>query len=140
MANKGLKRLAFFVIFLIPVGWYLFLQLFGSNKFALTSILPIPEECGEVSEISVLYTGDSLGANQTNYLDRVTYQAKTKNIPFRYDQTGLFNCIQVEQELILANNEGVWGVYDLNREGVDQLLTELDILIIQKSYGKGTSR
>ncbi len=140
MANKGLKRLAFFVVFLIPVGWYFFLQLFGSNKFALTSVEPISEECGNISTISVLYTGDSTSVGQTNYLDRVVYQTITKDVPFLYGQSLFFDCLQIENELILANKDGIWGVYKLDRGGVDQLLTELDILIIQTSYGEGTSR
>ncbi len=106
----------------------------------MTSITPIATECGSVSRITVLYVLDSLAAEQTNYLDRVVYQATAKNVPFLYDQRQFFECLQIENELMLADEEGFWGVYKLDREGVDQLLTELDILIVQKSYGKGISR
>ncbi len=128
------------MIFLIPVTWYLFLQIFGSNKFALDSVVPIAEECGKIDEISVLYKGDSSATELTNYLSRVIYQTQAKEIPLVYNQSSLFECLQVTKEFVLANKDGIWGVYNLDREGVDQLLTELDILIIQNSYGKGTSR
>lgn len=140
MANKGLKRLFFFVVFLIPVGWYLFLQIFGENKFSLEVIRTIPYDCLEVNEVTIFRTSDSVTVSQRNYLNRITYKTTSKKIPVQSDQDKLFDCLNIQNDLILADEEGVWGVYDLDREGVDQLLTELDILIIQKSYGKGVSR
>ncbi|MEQ9403717.1 MAG: hypothetical protein RIM99_09045 [Cyclobacteriaceae bacterium] len=137
--NRGLKRLAFFVVFLIPVGWYLFLQLFGSNTFALKEVISIPESCKQFSVITVVYTADSLSAAELNHFNRVSYRTSKKDIPLIADSQYL-NCTQLDTKLLLVDQSGVWGYYEMSREGVDRLLTELDILIIQKSYDKGTNR
>jgi len=100
----------------------------------------IKDGCTQFTEISILYTSDSLSASQINYLNRITYRTSEKNIPLIVELDLFFDCAEIEEDLALVNNEGIWGTYELSREGVDQLLTELDILIIQKSYGEGISR
>jgi len=121
------------------VTWYFFLQVFGSNRFAIELQSQISKECGTFEELSILYTSDLLSASQVNHLNRITYRTSVKNIPLLIDQV-LFDCTGIEEDLVLLDREGIWGVYQLDREGVDRLLTELDVLIIQKSYGKGVSR
>ena len=138
--NRGLKRLAFFIVFLLPVGWYFFLQLFGDNKFSLELISDIPVECKGYTDISILYGSDSMSAAQINHFNRITYQATKKNIPLLLDSIGFMECVKISQGVVLVSSEGIWGSYDLSREGVDRLLTEMDILLMQKSYGEGVSR
>lgn len=121
------------------MGWYLFLQAFGSNNFSVSLKGSVLAECGEFDKIAIVYTTDSLSASQINHLNRVTYRTSKKDIPFSVDE-GLFECAEIEEDLVLLDSDGVWGTYPLDRDGVDVLLTELDILIIQKSYGKGVSR
>ncbi|SNS78645.1 hypothetical protein SAMN05421640_1234 [Ekhidna lutea] len=141
MRSKGLKRLAFFVVFLIPVVWYLFLQLFGSNNFSLELQNPVPEGCLAYEQITIASKDDSLSVVETNYMNRVIYGADKRSANLIYNSQEYFDCLnQPEADLVLINKEGLWGAYNLNREGVDQLLTELDILTLQQSYGKGTSR
>ncbi|MEO9872994.1 hypothetical protein [Ekhidna sp.] len=74
-------------------------------------------------------------------MNRVIYATDKRGANLVYESSDFFECIdQPNTNLILVNEEGLWGAYDLTRDGVDQLLTELDILLLQKSYGKGTSR
>jgi hypothetical protein len=138
--SRGLKRLIVFVVFLIPLGWYLFLQLFGSNTYSLDSATALPENCEQFTEVTVVYTSDSLTAAQTNHFNRVSFKSSQKKIELQKDSGNLLDCAGVVEDLILVDSDGIWGAYELSREGVDRLLTELDILIIQKSYGKGISR
>lgn len=141
MKGRGLKRIIIFIVFLIPVGWYLLLQLFGDNRFSLALVDDIPKECQEYSTISIVSKSDSLSVVETNYMNRVIYAAEKRKANLLYESQTIFDCLnQSEADLVLVNEEGIWGSYELSREGVDQLLTELDILTLQQSYGKGTVR
>ena len=73
-------------------------------------------------------------------MNRIRYTTDVKEVPLILDESEFFKCIQNGNDLILVSEEGLWGSYNLDREGVDLLLTELDVLLIQKSYGKGVSR
>lgn len=139
--KRGLKRLAFFVIFLIPVVWYLFIQLFGSNNFALALQAPIEGECEAFKDIVVITKMDSLSLTESNYMNRVTFGANKRKITLEKKDQNFFDCVNhSDVDLVLVSEEGLWGTYELSRAGVDQLLTEIDILVIQKSYGKGAKR
>ncbi|WP_462249199.1 hypothetical protein [Ekhidna sp.] len=141
MKGRGLKRLIIFVVFLIPVGWYLILQLFGDNRFSLSLLNELPRECQQFNEITVVSISDSLSVVETNYMNRVIYAANKRKANLVYENQSFFDCInQSDVDLVLINEKGLWGAYELSREGVDQLLTELDILALQQSYGKGTVR
>ena len=74
-------------------------------------------------------------------MNRITYGVDKRNATLLTKSDTFFNCInQSAADLVLINEEGLWGSYELTRDGVDQLLTELDILVLQQSYGKGTHR
>ncbi len=101
----------------------------------------VPDECRQFMEITVVSQSDSLSLVETNYMNRVIYAVDKRKASLVYESDSFFDCInQSELDLVLVNEEGLWGAYELSREGVDQLLTELDILTLQQSYGKGTSR
>jgi hypothetical protein len=101
----------------------------------------IPSECQQFEEITIVSKSDSLSLVETNYMNRVIYAVDKRKATLVYESISFFDCInQSDVDLVLINKEGLWGGYDLTREGVDQLLTELDILTLQQSYGKGTSR
>lgn len=69
------------------------------------------------------------------------YAIDRNSISFQEMDAEFFNCInQPDVDLVLLNEEGLWGGYVLSREGVDLLLTELDILILQNLYGEGAYR
>ncbi|MEM6641566.1 MAG: hypothetical protein AAF616_01190 [Bacteroidota bacterium] len=138
--KKGLTRLIFIVVFLIPVVWYLFLQLFGTNKFSLVLERDLGE-CDTATLVRVTYGFDSVSTAKRNYLQRVFYAAEKRSVLMKRQGRDFFDCVnQTEADLVLIDEAGIWGGYELSREGVDRLITELDILLLQKSYGKGTYR
>ena len=129
------------MLFLIPVLWYLFLQLFGSNNFSLALPSDVPPECESYQEITIVSKNDSLSVVETNYMNRVIYAVEKREVELVYTSPDFFSCInQAGSDLALVSEESVWSVYELSRDGVDQLLTELDILLLQQTYGKGTDR
>ena len=98
-------------------------------------------ECMEVKTLTVGRTSDSISLAQTNYLERVTYAVDKRDIVLQTFEKDFFECInQSNADIVLLNEEGLWGAYELSREGVDLLLTELDILLLQDSYGEGAYR
>ena len=138
--NKGIARLIFIVVFLIPVAWYLILQLFGDNKFSLTPIGSL-NDCVESAEVQIIRSSDAVSIAEKNYLDRVLYYANKRSIEVLQKDDFFFQCVnQSDADLVLINEAGVWGAYALSREGVDLLITELDILILQQTYGEGAER
>ena len=116
------------------------MQLFGNNRFALELVDSYPEGCQTFNEITILHTPDSLSIAESNHFNRVRYQSTQRGVVLVKDSIDFFRCIKNEEDLLLVNKEGIWGSYNLDREGVDRLLAELDVLITQKSYGEGTSR
>lgn len=88
----------------------------------------------------MLVRADSLDPSRQNQLNRVTYASRQKEIVVLTNQSAFFQCCNIEADVLLVDSDGIWGAYILDREGVDRFLTELDILLIQKSYGKGVSR
>lgn len=139
--NKGIQRFIFFIVFLIPITWYLFLQAFGENKFSLKVIKPIPSSCGVYQDTKILMQSHDLGIESQNYLDRVIFGAKKRKVSLDTMSNDFFNCLETEQNFFaLVDEKGLRGIYSLDREGVDLLLTELDVLLLQKMYGKGTNR
>lgn len=141
MKNKGITRLVFFVVFMIPVAWYLILQLFGSNRFELTFIDKIDPLCGSEASIVVFTKNDSLSVAEQNYMNRVKYGADKRKVAVIARDKDFFTCInQSTADLVLVDEKGLWGSYLLTRDDVDRLLTELDILALQKTYGEGASR
>lgn len=84
---------------------------------------------------------DSVSLAKQNYLDRVRHATDRKSISLLKEHAEFFACInQNDAELVMIDEKGLWGSYELSRDGVDRLLTELDILLLQKSYGQGTRR
>lgn len=125
---------------MIPVTWYLILQLFGSNNFSLDLVDDIID-CDQFKQVTIILRTDSVSIARQNYLDRVRFGAEKRDIKIIIKEKDFFNCInQSEADLVLVSGQGLWGGYTLTRDGVDQLLTELDILLIQQSYGKGAKR
>ncbi|MBC6399860.1 MAG: hypothetical protein GDA51_04190 [Ekhidna sp.] len=139
--KKGFARLIFLVVFLIPVVWYLFLQLFGNNSFSLELKEEIDTSCGTFDDVTVIVKTDSVSLSKQNYLERVKFGINKRSVRLVINNIIFFQCIdEPETDLILLDEQGLWGSYSLSRDGVDLLLTEVDILLLQKSHGKGTSR
>ena len=111
------------------------------TTFILISVPFALNDCVNVKEITVGISSDSLTLAEKNYFQRVEFAVNKKSINLQRLDQETFDCInQNDADLVLLSKEGLWGGYELSREGVDLLLTELDILILQNSYGEGTYR
>jgi len=101
----------------------------------------ISSACGDFESVVVLTKTDLISVSKQNYLDRVRFATEKKSVLLASENAEFFECVnEIEADLILVDERGLWGSYALTRDGVDQLLTELDILILEKSYGKGAER
>jgi hypothetical protein len=98
-------------------------------------------DCESFSVIAIVAKSDSLTMAETNYMNRVVFGADKRKIELLKKDQNFFDCVNhCDADLVLVSEDGLWGNYELSRSGVDQILTEIDILIIQKSYGKGIKR
>ena len=110
MKSRGLKRLVVFVVFLVPVCWYLFLQLFGSNEFSLVRVSGYPSDCKSYNEITILSKNDSLSLVETNYMNRVIFGAEKRAASLVVEEQVFFDCInQSGVDLVLIDESGLWG-------------------------------
>lgn len=126
---------------MIPVTWYLILQLFGNNTFSLQLISELSPDCGEFPSVTVVVKNDSISLVQKNYMDRVQFGTEKRATVVEFKDQFFFKCInQMDADLVLVSDDGLWGSYTLTRDGVDQLLTEIDILLLQQSYGESARR
>jgi hypothetical protein len=127
-----LRKLAvisfFIVVFGLPVGWYLTLQIFGENKFDLPVLEQLDAAC-------VLNSGgylliDSLDfLNNKNEWRRISKKIKHVN----HDELEIISTAgcMFEKPVVLVDQKGqLRGAYDVSREETDRLLTEIDIYIL----------
>lgn len=132
MGRKILVVLFFIVVFGLPVGWYLFLQAFGENQFALPELQEWDQTCiQDVGFIAV----DSLAAehfpNETQRLKlRMDKQERLSLLSFSKESCGF------SDDVYLVGHDGqVRGIYTMNRIEMDRLLAEIDIYLLNLSDG-----
>lgn len=126
MKKKVLVILFFIVVFGFPVSWYLFLQAFGENQFALPKIEQWDDQCFEVSTPTLLIQAGSFDE----------FPNQWKRIQTRMDQQALISVQEVEGceiifDMYLVDETGwVRGQFETSRKETDRLLAEIDILIL----------
>lgn len=115
----------FVVVFGLPVAWYLFLQTFGENQFALPKIARWDQHCIELAQPSLVIRE---GAFQS-------YPNQWKRVEIALKKSGVFSLKEVktcdlDHDLYLVDQEGwIRGTFMVNREEVDRLLAEIDIYL-----------
>jgi hypothetical protein len=123
------KVLVLFLLLGVPVCWYLFLQLFGENKFELPTITTIEASCN-LTPNTLYRLPRELTIGQNNELRRL--EDKLDGNVELQDYSGSGDCFEEfgEADLILLgmNNE-VKGIYQLTIEEVDRAIVECDLLI-----------
>lgn len=102
---------------------------------------PIAEACNGPQFISIVVKSDSLSTLELNYWNKVKSISGKRRVSLLRKGAIFFDCInQSGDDIVLIDEEGIWGVYALNREDTDLLASELGILKLQKTYGEGSSR
>lgn len=137
MNRKKLVVVGFFlIVFGLPVAWYLFLQVFGENRFDL----PVIEEAYSICEVpegvALLRLDVNEAAEKPNERQRVI--AKLMDIgEVKLIEANSDSC-KWSYKMSLVDHEGmIRGIYEFNREEVDRLLAEVDIYVL--NYRNGTS-
>lgn len=134
MKRKVIVVLFFIVVFALPLVWYLFLQLFGENKFDLPKIRKWDQNCLELRDASLLVDSAAFASypNQLRRIEmRMSKQKSIELVGFSAD-----GCGEVH-DFFLVDREGwIRGEFDVSREEVDRLMAEIDIYVLNEFGNK----
>ncbi|RED96239.1 hypothetical protein [Marinoscillum furvescens] len=133
MKRKALVVLFFIVVFGLPVCWYLFLQAFGENKFALPVLSTYESTCDSLSfDKAGLLVDADLAKTYPNEFARIDERLNQESNL----QLVLTSCEMADDMMLVDHENQVRGIYDLNREEVDRLLAEIDIYLMNLNHSK----
>ena len=130
MSRKLLVIFFFIIVFGLPIGWYLFLQVFGENRFDLPIMGSWGSECLSISSPALVIQSGAFDT-ELNLRDRVMD---------RMDEQLVIGQVIVECELefpvYLVDKDGmIRGQYQLSRPEVDRLLAEVDVYLLNEKNG-----
>ncbi len=125
------KLTILFIIFGVPVFWYLFLQLFGENKFELPVLYKkgIETSCVGDSPTFIYREGprSTVEENQFNRLEQYSISNSFGFIP--YDNTCIASDFEIEDFILVSREGDIIGNYPLTIIEVDRAIAEGDLLI-----------
>lgn len=133
MNKKWLVRLVFLLIFGLPVAWYLFLQAFGENRFALPMKYHWPQQCTYQPDDAILLVDSAAEARAVNGVARIRAHLTDKPMPYKV--LDLKGCPFSYDAYLIDSKGNVRGEYLLEREEVDRVLAEIDIYLLNTSKG-----
>lgn len=125
--------LFFVVVFGLPVAWYVFLQVFGENKFDLP-LLEKYEVPGCEVQGPVVLSKLSLVQENPNQFERLIKQLNGKGSIGFYSID--HECMMGYDLIFVDQQEVVRGQYGSSREEVDRLLAEVDIYLLNQENEK----
>ena len=121
--QKGLKAFVLIIIFGVPVFWYLFLQLFGTNEFELPTLGKAEGNCIP-TELEVQIVRAPISTEARNQSNRIEQNQLTKAL-IRKDNQG---CSFEDWDLILVAPTGdIKGAYLWEIADIDRLITEVEL-------------
>lgn len=121
--QKGLKAFVLTIIFGVPVIWYLFLQLFGTNEFELPTLGRAEGSC-VTSALSVQLINAPLTTEARNQSKRIEQNHLTKALINKVNQ----GCRFEDWDLILVAPTGeIKGAYLWEIAEIDRLITEVEL-------------
>lgn len=121
------------VVFGIPVSWYLFLQFFGENKFDLPRMGQWDTTCVTLDRASLVVRRGEF-TDFPNQLKRTQEKLKGQNV---IDLLLVDSCDFGSEMCLVDNREMIRGKYQINREEIDRLLTEIDIYLLNVQNESG---
>ena len=134
--RKALFRFVLLIL-LIPVGLLLVLHFFGENRMEIP-IMRVVSNCGLHDQLTVVQSGVPVNNLERNQLIRVNKKLASKNLPL--DAT-VRECLGDTLAILLFDKKHqLRGSYYLEQADINRLFAELDILIMNESYGEGVSR
>lgn len=129
MKRKVLVALFFVVVFVLPIVWYLFLQIFGENKFDLPRLRQWEESCTQISGPTLLLDSKTFD-KFPNELRRIRRKMNSQDVIELQEITD--KCV-ADYDFYLIDEDGwVRGEFQASREEVDRLMAEIDIYLLNK--------
>lgn len=128
MSGRVFKRTILLIIFGVPVCWYLFLQLFGENKFELSVVEDASSYCS-IDQICIVYTGDQMNTDERNQFVRLREFCESKNITIFENPTECLPKIENSVLYLIDNQKQIRGFYGLTIRDIDTAIIELDLLL-----------
>lgn len=132
MPRKPLKVFLLIIIIGIPVIWYLFLQVFGENKFDLTNMGRL--DC--INDPALVLVTDSLFTTaEDNELQRIRKASEQTAYSI---QINAYECLKdsANQVYLFDQNRNLRGSYLLTMEDIDRFVVEFDLLMTLESDGE----
>ena len=121
--QKGLKAFVLIIIFGVPVFWYLFLQLFGTNEFELPTLGNVNTTCVP-TELAVVIINTPATTEARNQSNRIEQNHLTKDLINRENQ----GCSFGDWDLMLVAPTGeIKGAYLWEIAEIDRLITEVEL-------------
>lgn len=121
--QKVLRAFVLIIIFGVPVIWYLFLQLFGTNEFELPTLGNVDSTCVP-AELSVVIIDLPVTTEARNQSNRVEQNHLTRDLINRENQ----GCSFEDWDLLLvAPNGEIKGAYLWEIAEIDRLITEVEL-------------
>lgn len=135
MKRKVVVVLFFVVVFGLPIVWYLFLQIFGENKFDLPKIEQWDQTCLPTDQAAVVID-PSLFGEFPNELKRINRKL-AEQVVIGLEAFSVQTC-STPYDFYLVDEDGwVRGQFEVSREEVDRLLAEIDIYLLNKRNESG---
>lgn len=128
--------LFFVVVFGLPVGWYLFLQIFGENKFDLPVIEKYEQPNCEFNGPVVLSKPDFVQQSPNQFERLLKSLNNNPEIGF-YSIDSI--CTLGHPLIFIDEQKMVRGTYKATREDVDRLLAEVDIYLLNRQNAKSNT-
>ena len=125
MNKRYLKGLLLALLFGIPLGWYLFLQVFGTNQFELESLGIIDSSClPSLPAVVLLRTPTSIA--EQNQVARLEQNPFT--VDYFMQGQSFIACFDREYDIVFVDKKAeMRGVYELNMVDIDRLITEVEL-------------
>jgi hypothetical protein len=128
MPGRAFKRSILLIIFGVPVCWYLFLQLFGENKFELAVEEDATSYCS-IDRISFVFTGVHMNTDERNQFARLKEFCDSKKITIFENPV---DCTPKNEKALLFlidDQKQIRGFYGLTIRDIDRAIVELDLLL-----------
>ncbi len=108
--------------------WYLFLQIFGENKFELEVIEQLDSPCLQ-NETAIWYLPGPVTTREQNQLMRLTEYVEERELHLIPDSINCFHSFEKPSLLLVDDNNDLRGIYDLTIREVDRAMVEIDLLM-----------
>jgi hypothetical protein len=134
--RKALFRFVLLILF-IPVGLLLVLHFFGKNRMEVPN-MGLIEDCDLPNQLVIIQSGIPENNLQKNQLLRINKNLSFKGLVLN---TETRSCMGDTISILLIDKEHqLRGAYYLDQAEINRFFAELDILLMNESYGEGVSR